>query len=286
MNRLLIFIAISWILISCEEVVNLNLPDNNPRLVIEGLITNQNEPYYVKISHTSDYEYKYTAAKNNFEQNSIVIISDNEGNTDTLEEKSPGIYSSHISKIKGEVGRSYQLEIYTVEGKHYKSTPEIMPEVPKIDKIYFERDKSIKSPSNPDYYLYDIFIDWHDPSDCDNYYLRTMSYYWQNTWHDNIQWNWVFNDKYFNGQFLERDLINESYGGYNWKFRITQYSLTKNAYNFWLLVHQQTYENDNIYSNNSVPLIGNIYNVDNPNDYAIGYFQASAKTIAEVLINH
>jgi hypothetical protein len=33
-----------------------------------------------------------------------------------------------------------------------------------------------------------------------------------------------------------------------------------------------------------VPLYGNVYNANNPNDYALGYFQVSAVASKEILI--
>jgi hypothetical protein len=83
---------------------------------------------------------------------------------------------------------------------------------------------------------------------------------------------------------LKKENITESYGGKNWKFKLSQYSLTKKAYDFWNLVHEQTQSGDN-YSNSSVPLIGNVYNVDNPDDYALGYFQVSALATKEIYID-
>ena len=84
---------------------------------------------------------------------------------------------------------------------------------------------------------------------------------------------------------MTKDNVNEGYGGINWLFRLNQYSLTEKTYNFWNLVHEQTNLSGDGYSNAAVPLIGNIYNSDNPKDYALGYFQVSAKTTAKIYIN-
>jgi hypothetical protein len=286
MKKIIYIAAAILVCCSCEEVINLDLPVRNQRLVIEGLITNAAGPYFVKLSRTTRYNYVYDPSTIEYEKGARVILFDDLGNTDTLSEVSQGIYQSHTSIIIGIIGRSFSVDIKTLDGKHYRSDFEEMPDVPAIDSIYFERDTSNRSPDNPAYYLYDIYVDWHDPADVNNYYLRSMSYFWDNQWHDNVQWNWVFDDKYFNGRFIEKDLVNEAYGGYNWMFRISQYSLTEKAYQFWLLVHQQTMGADNDYSNTSVPLIGNVYNVDNSNDYALGYFQVSAKTTRDIFINY
>jgi len=281
--RILIKFIILLTLCGCEQIINPDLPERDPRLVVSGLITNEKSFYYIYLTRTTKYTFKYDLKNEVFETGASVIVSDNEGNSDTLNEISPGNYRTHKNKLQGVIGRSYQLNITTVNGKRFQSDMEEMVDVPKIDSIYFERDKNKRSPDNPDYYLYDIYIDWHEPGNETNYYLRSMSYFWSGQWHDNVQWNWVFNDKYINGNFLQKDNVNESYGGIYWTFKLNQYSLTKRAYDFWNLVHEQTQEGDS--PGSAVPLIGNIFNVDDPNDYALGYFQVSALTAASIYIN-
>ena len=272
------------LLCSCEKVIRLDLPDRDPRLVVDGLLTNEKSPCYVTLSKTTKYTFIYDTSTVIHEEGAVVIISDDSGTADTLQETTAGKYMTHPEKIQGAVGRSYKIDIFTGDGKHYASEMEQMLAVAKIDSIYFSRDQTITDPTNPSYYLYDIYINWHDPANEPNYYLRDMSYYWSGRWHENVQWNWVFSDKYIDGSYLEKDNVNESYGGKGWSFRLNQYSLTKQAYDFWNLVHQQT-QQGNDYANSSVPLIGNIINADNPNDYALGYFQVSAKTTADLYID-
>ena len=285
MKKILVSLFIVCFLIGCEDIIDLDLPERDFRVVVDGLITNDSASYTIKLTKTSKYTFEYDTAQGNFETEALVIVSDNIGNIDTLEEGNPGIYKTHTSNIVGVIGRSYRIDIFTQDGKHYQSKEEKMLDIPKIDSIYFDRDTSIKSPDNPDYYLYDIYVDWQDQADISNYYLRNVSYYWSNQWHDNIQWNWVFSDKYFDGQLLQKQLVQEEYGGYRWYFKLNQYSLSKDAYDFWILVQQQTAQSD-AYSNAAVPLIGNVFNVEDHDDFALGYFQVSAKTSAVVYIDH
>ena len=284
MKSIVYILFIVLLFYSCEKIVNMDLPERNSRLVIDGLITNEDTTYYVKLTKTTKYNYKYQISNIDFETGALVIISDDYGNIDTLGEISSGIYCTHKTKIIGEIGRSYKVEIYTQAGKHYQSNMEKMPDVPLFDSIYYSRDQNVRDPENSTNYLFDVYVDWQDPSNVKNYYLRSMSYYWSNQWHDNVQWNWVFNDKFFDGLYMKKDIINESYGGYNWWLRISQYSLTKEAYDFWYLVHQQTMEAGDDLANTTVPLIGNVYNAANPDDYALGYFQVSAKTTAQIFV--
>jgi hypothetical protein len=212
----------------------------------------------------------------------MVIVSDNAGAIDTLLEVSPGNYKTSV--INGTVGNVYRLEIFTSGGQHYKSDPEEMLATPQIDSFYFERDYNDHGTYANTHRFYS-YIDWKDPASEENYYLRKYSYYWDNSWHDNIEWKWVMSDKYFDGLNMQKYIVSQGYGGTNWYIYLDQYSLTKRAYDFWQIVQEQTTNAENDLTNISAPLIGNIRNVNDPDDYALGYFQVSAKVRVSVYIN-
>ena len=269
----------------CEEIIDLDLPHENRRLIVDAILTDKDEPCYVRLSYTQKYSYACRQDPNAVIPGALVIIHEVSGVSDTLTEVSRGIYESHPEILKGSIGNSYQLEIKTEEGIHYTSDEETMLDVPDIDSMYFERDPDDISPDNPDYYRFNVYINWKDPEETRNFYVRKFSYFWSGIWHDNILWNWVFNDKYFDGNYLTRDLITSDYGGVGFKIKVEQFSLTKSAYDFWLLVHKQTIRADNPRVNSLTPLVGNVYNINNPDDYALGYFQVSATSSIELWID-
>ena len=268
---------------SCVDTINLDLPEKDKRLVIEGLLTNQDTSYTVKLSKTSKYTSTYYASSTP-EYGATIIISDNQGNMDTLKQTSIGIYQTDPVHMRGVIGRSYKIDIFTQDGKHYTSTPEEMLAVPKIDSIYFERDyNDVKSGYTS--YKNTIYLDWWDPGNVSNYYLHHFSYFWDQKWHDESQWNTIFNDNLFNGQHIKKYVASKEYDGKNFKVRISRYSLSKNAYEFWNLLFQQLYPQDDGIVSTSVPLIGNLYNVKDQNDYVLGYFQISALDVKEIFID-
>jgi len=283
--RINIFITILLMLgfISCVDVINLDLPEKDKRLVVEGLITNWDTVYTVKLSKTSKYSFKINDASNEMESGAMVIISDDTGISDTLHEVNAGIYQTIPPYIHGIVGRTYKLDIFTASGKHYISAPEKMTHAPKIDSIYFERDPNDRIRNG---YKNTIYLDWQDPSDTANYYLHHFSYFWGNQWHPENEWTRLFSDNMFNGQYVRKYMASTGHDGYGFYVRITRYSLSKRAYEFWNLLNQQLYPTDDGVVTSSVPLVGNIYNVDNSDDFALGYFQVSGKVIAQVYIDH
>lgn len=280
--KLLLICFTVMCLFSCVNVINLDLPEKDKRLVIEGLITDQDTVYTVKLTKTTKYSYTYNSSAET-ESGALVIISDNSGNIDTLRETQSGIYQTNPVNFIGMAGQRYTLDIYTKGGKHYTSDPEEMIAVPKIDSIYYERDHSdVHVKYNA--YKNTIYLNWQDPPGVSNYYLHHVSYFWNNMWHDENQWNIVFNDNLINGQYLKKYTAITEWDTYGFYLRITRYSLTKRAYEFWNLLYQQIYPQDDGIVTTSVPLIGNVYNVENPDDFALGYFQVSAKAEARVYI--
>jgi hypothetical protein len=281
-----LFIFTTTLLItSCEEVIELDLPFNDPVLVVDGILTNKQEAHTITLRKTSKYNYKYDISSQPFIENATVIINDDIGNIDTLKEVSPGMYITNTDNITGTIGRKYSISIHTPNDGDWLSKPEKMLPVPSIDSIYFDRDPEDISDENPDFYKYSIYVDWQDTGGETNYYLRNISYMWNNIWQTNISWNWVFSDKYFDGKQINKSTLQEDYGGKYFKVRLNQYSLTEDAYRFWNLIHEQTQLSDYAISNSSVPLYGNVYNKDDSTKYALGYFQVSAYHEKSVFID-
>jgi hypothetical protein len=130
MKQLIIIIIISFLLSSCEKEINIDLNSSDPQFVIEGTITNQPGPYFVKITKTVNF-----SDGNNFPRvsNASVIISDNLGNSETLTETSPGVYKTNTTT--GVPGRTYNLSV-TAEGKtFYASSTMPLPVI--LDSLKF-----------------------------------------------------------------------------------------------------------------------------------------------------
>ena len=128
----MIFVVFSFMFcISCEDVIDINLNSADQKIVIEGIITNQTEPAIVIISKTTDY-----FSPNTFQNvtGAIVIISDDAGNSDTLQELNDGDYQGN--SLRGVPGRTYSLSV-AVDGEIY-SASSTMPEPLIIDSLECE----------------------------------------------------------------------------------------------------------------------------------------------------
>jgi hypothetical protein len=127
---LLPVLLFAFISMSCEKIINIDLNRVDPRLVIEGKITDQPGPYTVKISQTTDYYYPGEMPRIS---GARVIISDNHNTQEVLTEIEPGTYQT--DSLQGIPGRTYSLHV-EISGKVYISES-TMPLVVEIDSLYY-----------------------------------------------------------------------------------------------------------------------------------------------------
>lgn len=106
----------TFVATSCTEKIDLKLRDSEPRIVIEGWLSDKPGPYFVGVTKSRLY-----SDNNQFEgiPSATVVISDDAGSIDTLTETTiPGLYQTNF--IQGTVGRTYRLDV-TAEGTTYTS---------------------------------------------------------------------------------------------------------------------------------------------------------------------
>jgi Domain of unknown function (DUF4249) len=146
--------------IGCQKIVSINLNNANPRLVIEGIVTDQRGPYSVKLSMSGDY----FAPSLYFPpvSNALIVLTDNFGQTDTLRENTSGTYLS--STLLGVPGSTYTLYVSS-EGKQYNAISS-MPKKVLIDTLY----SIVRNQSRGEGPGYDIYVAFKDPPETGNYY--------------------------------------------------------------------------------------------------------------------
>ncbi|WP_440134610.1 DUF4249 family protein [Chitinophaga sancti] len=149
MKNIITALLITLALSGCEKVLDLKYKDNKSSLIIEGNITNESGPYFVKLSRsvkltaTGDYPVVDGA---------LVIISDDAGNTDTLMAKGNGIYQTNT--INGIENRTYTL-VVRVDNEVY-TAHSTMPAFVPFDSIKVE---TIKVVGDTQYNLIPVYTD-------------------------------------------------------------------------------------------------------------------------------
>lgn len=160
MKNIFLIIFSLFLMISCEREIDLNLEDQSGSIVIEGNVTDQAGPYKVRI--TKSVAFTQTNQYPPIE-NAEVTISDDSGQTETLQYAGNGIYQATV--LQGQSGRTYNLKI-RAEGKEYLSQSK-MPEAVEFQGL---AQDSFMVAGETSYTLLPIFI---DPPNLGNRYLFT-----------------------------------------------------------------------------------------------------------------
>lgn len=115
-------------LLGCKKEIQLPLDPNQSLLVIDGSITDEAGPYYIKLSKSNSI-----SASSNFlaVTNALVIVKDNLGIIDTLKHEKEGKYKTN--KIKGIYGNTYYLEVQVADKKYTANTT--MPQNVFLDSL-------------------------------------------------------------------------------------------------------------------------------------------------------
>ena len=130
-----ITLILIFLLCTCIDPYYPKLGGDTSLLVVDGLITDSNNSYAVKLSRT--FQDQNTGP---------VMITDatvyvNE-NSSYLKNNGNGIYKTDSLEFKGVPGRTYVLHIQD-GGADHDSEPCLMESVPEIDSIYFEKDEEL-----------------------------------------------------------------------------------------------------------------------------------------------
>jgi hypothetical protein len=135
MKNMLIMLFITLLAAGCEKTVELTYKSNQPRIIIEGNITNQAGPYVVRISKSVALSETGSYPVIN---DAVVVMSDDAGNSETLLAQGNGIY--HTNTLSGIEGRTYTLTV-TAENQTYAAQSTMPARIPfdsiKVEEIVF-----------------------------------------------------------------------------------------------------------------------------------------------------
>ncbi len=121
---------ISAIFTSCEKVIDVDLNDSKPQLVMEAIIRN-GEKCTLSITKTINFNQS-----NNFPvvDGAVVTLSDDAGNAENLQNTGNGQYIS--TTITGNIGRTYTLQI-NVDGNTFKAISSLPNQV-NLDSVFVD----------------------------------------------------------------------------------------------------------------------------------------------------
>lgn len=168
MKHLWLFLFLVVLSDACIDRYDLPEQIVDPKLVVDGSITNQPGPYQVHLYTAFDVN---TFVNNpNPVRNAIVKISDDAGNEETLTEITGGVYQTAPDGIQGVIGRRYQISIVTASGEYY-SEPQELRDPGTIDDLRYSfhlNSINQEDPSKPQHAV-QFAIDSRGGSEQDNF---------------------------------------------------------------------------------------------------------------------
>ena len=260
--KILKYIAVLLLIVSCEDVVDIDVPNENPRLVIDASIN------WLKGTTGFSQRIKLTLSAPFFDDaippanNATVSITNTNNDVFTfIEDGTTGIY--YNTNFVPEINETYTLTI-VYENETYIGT-EILQSVVPIDFI--------EQTENGGFTGGDIEIKayYTDPEDEENFYFFEFDSSVPEI--PNLD---VYNDEFTNG--------NQIFGYYTEEeleagdiVTVRNYGVSERFYNFMFIILQQNSEEggDGPFEAQPATVRGNCINTTNPDNYPLGYFRVS-----------
>lgn len=294
MRRFISLIFVLSIVAACIDRVELPIRAEEPRLVVEGQITNEAPPYTVRLTYTGKYDA--VTGQNPGIGNAQVSLADDAGHSTPLVLNGAGLYQTTDRTFRGQVGRAYSLSVVLSDGRRYVTKAERMPAVPVVDSI---SAKVIQTSNQAKPYQVAYSVNTRDPAAEKNYYRWTAYGYtnrlsvgvpcslgstamcnnrcWTTVSSDAVN---VYSDDAINGNPLRGRVVLQIpiYAIGPQLIEVQQYGITQANYQFWKLYQQQSARTGSIFDPLPAPVTGNVINDNDPTDRARGYFAVTSVT--------
>lgn len=252
---LLLIICINFT--SCEDVVQIDLEEGEPRLVVEGSILKHRDSssptgQFIRLSLTTPfYSDEIPSAVE-----ASVEIYDETGNIFEFREAEPGLYINE--NFNPDVNTSYELKI-VYEDEVYSATETFMT-VPQLEYIEQNNNGGFLG-DEIEFRAY-----YTDPEDTTNFYLFRFL-------HENLSLQ-IYDDKFTNGNqtfavFADEDLVVGD------TVIIENQGISKRFYEYMYILRSQAGSGGGPFQTQPTTVRGNIVNTTNADNFPFGYFRLS-----------
>lgn len=256
-----IILLLTLTLIGCEDVVNVDLANAAPKIVIDASIkwqkgTTGNEQT-IRITTTGDY-YQNTVPVVN---GAIVTVADSNGNIFNFNEVS-GTGNYVCTNFNPIVNETYTLTV-VANGTTYTASDKLYA-VPEITTISQRNDAGLTGND------IELKFNFQDNSTEENYYLEQYQVPFKP-----FPLYGVLNDEFTNGNNMFSLIFDEDFeSGQNIQFSL--HGISKRYYNYMnILINVAGGSSNGPFATPPATVRGNISNQTNPDDYPLGYFRLS-----------
>lgn len=247
-------------LISCEDVIDLNLNTADPRLVIDAsLLWKKNttgSTQFIQLTLTTGY---YDAGVPAATGATVTVTDGNNNLYNFIEESDTGIYRNDV--FVPVMNSTYTLKII-YNNEIYTGTETMIPVV-VIDKVEQNNNAGFSGEET------EIKAFYTDPKDVENFYFFEFI----NSEADEITLN-AYEDSFTDGNQIFAFYSNEDIKPGD-ELLIRNHGISKRFYEYMNLLLQQTGAANGSFETRPAILRGNCINETNPNNFPFGYFRAS-----------
>lgn len=252
-----IFILLSvFTLSACEDIIDVNLNEADPRYVIDANIHNLTATQEIVVSQTvafnSSSPYKPI-------DDASVVIEDDKGRSYTFQSIGEGKYQAN--DFRPIENRNYTLSV-NIGGEKFTATS-FMPPYINVDSLSVVEDEVF------DEMKYSVNLKFNDPKDQDNYYKYSVSVNGKP-----FEFSRAFSDKFNDGLFVTHQLTNKDNSlVVGDSVDVQRFIIDKNAYTYWS-------ELQSINPGSAAPANP----TSNISNGALGYFSVSSAKIYRFII--
>ncbi len=289
MTKWLSFLFCALLLTGCLDPVDLALRQETEKLVVEGLLTNELNPF-LRLSLTTQFGNANTVEP----LKGAYVEVRQAGGESVIFRSVPGelgLYKPDNRAFAGKPGGAYSLYLKLPDGREYRSDAQLLPVPVPIESLNatFGEGKQ---------FGFQTYLDFRDPAKTQNFYRWTAFGYHQRRskgikvsygpgvccdrcWvrEENSAIN-LFADALVDGSMVKGRPVFFSpfYSLGKHLIEVQQYTLTQQAYQYWSRYRDQQQRTGSIFDPLPAPLLGNVVNISDPNDIALGFFEVSGVT--------
>ena len=266
----------------------------NSFLVVDGMIKVGGDSTIIRLTRTRNLVDSNALI---FENDAFVVLEGDRGGLYPFSRLGDGYYGT--APLQLNVAEKYSLKILTKDNKEYRSAFVPVKPTPQIDSVSWVRDTSIT-----------VRVSTHDPLGNSRFYRWEFEETWEyNSFYESILgFDYGTNLPYY---LDPKDYLNRCWStekssnillantnnqvddivenlpvttivqgsdkaSVRYSILVSQYALTKEAFEYWQLLRKNTNELGSVFGNQPAELISNIKCVGNPDEPVVGFVSISS----------
>lgn len=277
MKHTLYLLLLCFLFASCEDKIDLDVPEGPEKLVVDALLTDGDSLQTITLSRTSPY---FESSRTPRVSGAQVYVTTSAGQTIIFTENpvSKGDYEAIYEMTDTTLG--FVMHVKLPDGRQYESYEERLHRVSPIDSL---RQSDEKYPARGDFRKegYAGLMTTYEPSGMGDYY-RWIIFVNGEKLID--PFSLIFaDDRLVDGNpIIDWDIVYELQEGDT--VEIHQMSISERAYHYWTLIFAQITNFGGPFSTPPATIEGNIFRVGDEEETVLGFFGVSRVSKAMMVV--